>query len=126
MDKSLRLTFRRGDWLAIGFVLLLAVFLTVGFALHAAAAEDVTVEIRLDGALVHSQPLTQDGVFTVEGDYTNTVTVRDGKIAVTHSDCPTNDCVYMGWLEHGGAIVCLPNGVEIRIVGSQDIDFVVG
>ena len=44
-------------------LLLVAVLLTVGFALHAAAAQDVTVEVRLDGVLVHSQPLAQDGVY---------------------------------------------------------------
>lgn len=127
MDKSLRLTFRRGDWLAIGFVLLLAVFLTVGFALHAAAAEDVTVEIRLDGALVHSQPLTQDGVFTVEGEYTNTVTIQDGRVAVTASDCPGSDCVHSGWAKDAGrAIICLPNRMEIRLTGSSDVDVIVG
>lgn len=127
MDTSLRLTFRRGDWLAIGFVLLLAAVLTVGFALHAAAAQEVAVEIRLDGVLVHSQPLTQDGVFTVEGEYTNTVTVQDGRVAVTASDCPGSDCVHSGWAQEAGrAIICLPNRMEIRLTGSSGVDAVVG
>ena len=127
MDDSLRLTFRRGDWLAIGFVLLLAAVLTVCFALHAAAAENITVEIRLDGTLVYSQPLEQDGVYTVEGEYTNTVTVRDGRVAVTASDCPGSDCVHSGWAKDAGrAIICLPNRMEIRLTGSSDVDAIVG
>ena len=66
--------------------------------------------------------------FTVTGDYTNTITVRDGKIAVTASDCPGHDCVSCGWVEHGGkSIVCLPNGLEIRVLADRgDVDFVVG
>ena len=127
MDTSLRLTFRRGDWLAIGLVLLAALLLTVGFALHAAAAQDVTVEVRLDGVLVHSQPLTQDGVYTVRGDYNNTVTVQDGRVSVTASDCPGSDCVHSGWAKGAGrAIICLPNRMEIRLTGSSGVDAVVG
>ena len=66
--------------------------------------------------------------FSVTGDYMNTVTVRDGKIAVTESDCPGGDCVHSGWIGTSGrSIVCLPNRMEIRIVSATgDVDFVVG
>ena len=49
-------------------------------------------------------------------------------IAITGSDCPGEDCVHSGWIKASGrSIVCLPNKVEIRIVGqSDDVDFVVG
>ena len=59
---------------------------------------------------------------------TNTVTVRDGKIAVTGSDCPGGDCIHSGWISASGrSIVCLPNRMEIRIVAvSGEVDFVVG
>ena len=30
-----------------------------------------------------------------------------------------------GWLKDGGAIVCLPNGVEIRIAGDTAVDAVI-
>ncbi len=127
MKEPLRLSFRKGDWLAIAAVLLAALALTVGFAMHAAAVESIDVEIRLDGVLVHSQPLLQDGVFTVEGEYTNTVTVRDGRVAVTASTCPGSDCVHSGWCaEAGRAIICLPNRMEIRLTGASDVDIIVG
>ncbi len=125
VPKMLR--FRKGDWLAIAAVLLAAAALTLGFGLHAAAADSVTVEIRLDGELLYSQPLTQDGVYTVKGDYTNTVTIQDGRVAVTHSDCPGSDCVNSGWCDGAGqAIICLPNRMEIRLTGSSDVDIIVG
>ena len=127
LKESLRLSFRKGDWLAIAAVLLAAAALTLGFGLHAAAAENIMVEVRLDGVLVYSQPLTQNGVYTVEGDYTNTVTVQDGRVAVTASDCPGSDCVHSGWAgEAGRAIICLPNRMEIRLTGSSDVDIIVG
>ena len=57
-----------------------------------------------------------------------TVTVKNGKIAVTHSDCPGKDCVGCGWQSQSGrSLVCLPNRMEIRIVTAKsDVDFVVG
>ena len=61
--------------------------------------------------------------------YSNTITVKDGKIAVTESDCPGEDCENCGWSDSTGrSIVCLPNEVEIRIIAEpseEDVDYVV-
>ena len=122
--ERISLHMRKGDLIAIA--LLLAAALCAACALPLLRASDsVSARILLDGEVVREVPLSVDQTFQIRGAYTNTITVRDGKIAVTHSDCPTNDCVHMGWLSDGGAIVCLPNRVEIRISGSSDVDFVV-
>lgn len=116
-----RLRFQKGDWLAVGLVML-AVLLTAALVLPGLLSNDgAYARIYQDGQLVRQVPLSVDQTFRIKGDYTNTVTVADGKIAVTHSDCPTNDCVHQGWLSHGGAIVCLPNRVEIRLT-AEDVD----
>lgn len=124
----MRLRFCKGDWIAIAAVVLFAAVLASAFALHAAAAAGVTVEVRLDGELLFSCPLEQDAVYTVQGDYTNTVTVRDGKAAVTASDCPGADCVHSGWIDAAGrAVICLPNRMELRLAGAaEDVDIIVG
>ena len=122
--KRANWTIKKGDWIAAALVCVLA--LCSALALPGLTAGDSGfAEIRQDGALIRRVPLSVDQTFRIRGDYTNTVTVSDGKIAVTHSDCPTNDCVHMGWLEHGGAIVCLPNGVEIHIAGESGVDLVI-
>ena len=82
-------------------------------------------QIYRDGELLREVPLSVNQTFRIRGDYTNTVTVVDGKIAVTHSDCPNLDCVHMGWLKDGGNIVCLPNRMEIRLGGDTAVDAVV-
>ena len=66
--------------------------------------------------------------FEVTGKYTNLIIVENGSIAITASDCPGEDCVHSGAITAPGrSIVCLPNGVEVRVVGqSADVDFVVG
>ena len=120
--KEYGLTFRKGDLLAVVAVVLAAVLTAVLLLPKLKANSGDFARIYRNGELIREVPLSVDQTFQIRGDYTNTVTVRDGKIAVTHSDCPTNDCVHMGWLSDGGAIVCLPNRVEIRLTAQSDVD----
>lgn len=122
----MKLRFQKGDLAAIAAVLLLAVgvfFLFLPGDRPAAAA----AEIYLDGKPVQTLSLTEPTEVTVTDRYTNTITVRNGAVAVTASDCPGTDCVSCGWIDSTGrSIVCLPNRLEIRIVGAEsDVDFVV-
>lgn len=125
--RGMRLRFQKGDLLAVAVTLLLAVAVFVLF-LPRENSQATVAEIYLDGALIRQVSLSEDGEFTVTGDYENTVTVRDGKIAVTRSDCPGGDCVHSGWIgSRGRSLVCLPNRLEIRVVSaSGDVDFAVG
>ena len=127
MAKQEILRFRRGDFLAIALVVLLAVLVAV-FYLPKNSSDPVMVEIYRGGNLLQTVSLDTDTSFEVAGKYTNVITVSDGKIAITASDCPGEDCVHSGAIAVAGrSIVCLPNGVEIRVVGaSSDVDFVVG
>ena len=72
-------------------------------------------------------PLEMDAKVEVDGEYHNVIEIRDRKAAVVESDCPGEDCVHSGWTgTPGRSVVCLPNRVEIRIVGmDSDVDFVV-
>ncbi len=123
----MKLHFRLGDLTAIILVALLAGLLFVLF-LPKTTATAAYAQIYQNGTLIQTVSLSQDGEFTVTGTYRNTITVQDGKIAVTESDCPGRDCVHSGFSGSAGkSIVCLPNGLEIRIVSDDDhVDFVVG
>ena len=120
------LRFRKGDMVAIVAVLLLTGLVFAMF-LPGQTASGAVAEIYQNGKLLKTVSLAEDQEFTVEGAYRNTVTVRDGQIAVTASDCPGQDCLHCGFTGTAGkSIVCLPNGLEIRVVGrSGDVDFVV-
>lgn len=124
---GLRLRFQKGDWLAVAVTLLLAVAVFFLFLPKESGAPAVA-EIYLDGQLIYQLPLDTSAELEVSGDYHNTVTVRDGKISVTASDCPGEDCVHSGAIGTSGrSIVCLPNRLEIRVVSAPgDVDFVVG
>ena len=86
------------------------------------------MEIRQDGELIRSLPLAGEETITVTGDYENVVTIRDGKVWMASSTCPGEDCVHAGPISAPGrSIVCLPNRVEIRLVGGDGgVDMVVG
>ena len=123
----MRLRFQKGDFVAIVAVLALAAAVFALF-LPSRNSSAAVVEIYRNGERLHSFPLNVDRQFTVTGDYTNVVTISGGKVAITESSCPGGDCVSCGWASSAGrSIVCLPNGVEIRIVGADsEVDFVVG
>jgi len=85
-------------------------------------------EIISDGQVMHRVDLRIDRQITISahnGGH-NTVTVKDGKIAVTEADCPDHYCMQRGYCNSGTQIVCLPNRLVIRFVGAQDVDMVVG
>ena len=127
MTHGENLRFRKGDWLAIGLVAVLAVAVLVCF-LPGGDTSAAYAEIYLDGQLLHTLPLSENQTLLVEDQYTNHIAIKDGAIAFTASDCPGQDCVHSGAIHTAGrSLVCLPNRVEIRVVGhSSDVDFVVG
>ena len=124
---AMRLRFQKGDWLAIAVTLLLAVVVFAVF-LPRENQGSAMAEVYLDGTLIRQLPLDTPVTFEVAGDYHNTITVKDGKVAITASDCPGEDCVHSGFVSASGrSIVCLPNRLEIRVVSAPgDVDFVVG
>ena len=123
----MRLKFQKGDMLAIVLVAALALAVGLGF-LVGPSQEAVAVEVYHQGRLVKTIPLTTEEEFVVEGTYTNVIRVSRGQVSIQSSDCPGMDCVHSGSISASGrSLVCLPNGVEVRIVGkSDDVDFVVG
>lgn len=86
--------------------------------------------IKKDGKVIETISLDKDCEnFTVDGADNMSFTVRNGKIAVFHSDCPDKICIKTGFISKKGEMaVCLPNRVSVEIVSSDDdnADVVVG
>lgn len=127
MSKTEHLRFRKGDLLAIILVAVLAVSVAVCF-LTMSNAQGVQAQIYQNGELVKTVSLEEETSFEIGGKYTNVITVQNGNIAITESDCPGEDCVHSGAIHSSGrSVVCLPNAVEVRVVAqTSDVDFVVG
>ena len=127
MKCSFRLEFQKGDVLAVIIVLIVAISTGIPFFLRSEDAGNAKVEIWKDGVLVQELALDEDKNIDVEYEYHNIISIQDRKVCILESDCPGEDCVHSGWIGSvGRSIVCLPNRVEVRIVGVQDdVDFVV-
>ena len=127
MAQAERLRFQKGDLLAMGLVVVLAALVLLCFLPQNGEVSGQAV-IRLNGETVETVNLSEDRTLVIEGQYRNVIRIADGKIAISESDCPGRDCVHSGSIQHRGRmIVCLPNGLEIRIVSAEeDVDFVAG
>lgn len=122
MEKALR--FRIGDAVVIAAVLLAAGALALCLLLPR-PAETPTVEIYQSGALLYTLPLNADTRLSVGGDYENVVVIEGGRVYVESATCPGGDCVHAGAISRAGqSLVCLPNRLEIRLVGQSDVDMI--
>ena len=110
------------------FVVALAIAVAVLYY-GALGGEATGYVITHGGAEVARGSLTEERTLTVGDTHHLTITVSDGTIAVTHSDCPTQDCVRTGAIDRPGqTIVCLPEQVVVKLTGdgSGGADLVIG
>ena len=108
----------------LGAILLWSLVLVMPF--HS-ATEAAMAQIKY-GSNVLTVRLDENQEMTFSGDKDgyNTVTIRDGKIAVTEADCPDQYCVRQGFCNSGTPIVCLPHGLVIEFLDDQEIDGLLG
>ena len=84
-------------------------------------------KITSDGEVISVVDLNVNQEFTVESSGgSNTITVKDGAIAVTEADCPDHYCMHRGFCDGGTQIVCLPNRLVISFLDEAEVDFVAG
>lgn len=124
------LKFNRFDALVALIIALLAVAAALWFYLPRSQSGQLTVVISVAGEETRRVPLSDFTETTVTGgSYTLRVSTRDGGVAVTDSDCPTQDCVHTGVITRAGqSIVCLPAQVVVHLEGTApDVpDVIVG
>lgn len=86
-----------------------------------------TAQVRCNGELLMTISLEEDGQYPITTQYgTNIITVREGSVGVTFSDCPGQDCVDMGFSRSGRPIVCLPHHLVISFVSQGEVDGISG
>ena len=119
-----------------GLVVLLTLVLMLGSAWFIwggeADTKELTVVISVDGEEVKRCPLTEfpDAEMACSGNgYTLKVALAadlypdEFGVKVSHSDCPTQDCVHTGTITRAGqSIVCLPARIIIQLEGDAVSD----
>lgn len=111
-------------WILL-IVLLLLICVAAAAAVRFFGRGGTTARILLDGVLIRTIDLTaveEPYSFEVTGKRcTNRIEVERGRIRVKEADCPDQVCVRQSWIANSATpIVCLPNGLVIEIVGTED------
>ena len=115
----------------IGDMALTAVFLAAGVWLAVAhgprAPQGEAAVIRSVSDSTRIVPLSEDRVVVVKGALGVTeVRIEDGYVDFISSPCPHKICIERGRVAlEGDYIVCVPNGVSVRIEGESAFDAVV-
>lgn len=126
MATKISLKFKWQDIIIIVFSLIFAVAVFLCFIPK--EADTLTVEIKQSGKLIYSLPLNKDTAITIDGEYQNTIEIKNNTVCFSYSTCPNHDCESIGLLTKVGDIaVCLPNRVSVEIKGgNSNIDGIAG
>lgn len=116
--KSVRKVLTSNIFWIILFCFLAIISIIIIFIMRDDEAAGKTADIYSDNKLIRTVSLENDDEFTVEnGDGYNIIRIRNGKISVIESDCKNQICVNQGEIDNNlFPIVCVPNGLVIRIV----------
>ncbi len=112
---------RRTDVLLVCGVL--AVCLIACFVVYLGVPKGEQVEVRVGGEVVAVYSLYQSGEYSINGG-TNTLVIADGEAYLVNSHCPDHRCERGRISRRGQSRTCLPNRVQIRIMGEGEVDFV--
>ena len=122
------------DGIVVLAVALLAVVTSVvfygGLGSKDGAITAVVLHYGEEVARVDLSKLDGEKKIAIDGDYHLTVTLTEEGAQMTHSDCPTQDCVRTGHIHRvGQSIICLPEQVVVKLEGTKqsgDPDLVLG
>ncbi len=101
----------------IGLILLL--FIKIG------QKGGAQVVVSVDGEEYGRYSLEEDRELTIDdGDYSNTIVIKEGKVSMEDADCPDQICVHHTPIYRDGeTIVCLPHRLVISVEdGNEEQD----
>lgn len=107
------------DAFILAFILV-GIIIAISFALG--GVKGSYAEVFYDGELIYTFDLSKNTVVTLDGvKGLPIICVKDGAIAITENDCPSQTCVKTGYIgKIGERIVCVPNKLVIVIRGSDE------
>ena len=116
--------FKIGDILIISFVLISALFIL----LSGKKEQGDFVVLEIDGRVIKTFSLLEDTEYTYNGDYSNTISVKNGRVCISDANCPDKTCVNSKSISNPNEVICcLPNKLLLRVVSDKnEVDVVSG
>ena len=103
-------------------LVLLSVALSVFLIIKLTREEGSFVAVSVNGEEVCEYSLSRDGEYSLNGG-TNILVIENGRAYMRDADCPDRFCVRMGSIRSPGQmLVCLPNQIVVRIVGTGETE----
>ena len=98
-------------------ILIILLCVSIPICLSVFAKDDIkSVYISHDGNVERIVNLSENFTYHTHGVE---VTVEDGRVYVSNTNCPDRLCMKMKHAENvGDSIICVPNKVSVRIVGN--------
>ena len=127
MTNEMRLNMKTKHWIII-IAIALAASLGLGAWLLLGQQEKHYVTVIQDGKITMTLDLSKDKTLTLTSANggSNTVEIKDNKVAVTSATCPDHICMSMGWCDSGMPIACLPNGLILTFTEDPGLDGAAG
>ena len=102
-------------------VILIVLGLAASYFFTVGGSAGSTVHISVNGESYASYPLSEDRTVEIaQNDHINKITIDNGMVSMTFSDCANQDCVLHNPVSATGeTIVCLPNKVVVEIEGDD-------
>ena len=112
--------FKKSDIIIITVAIIIAALFFVLPVLN--RSDDKKVYVTKSDGLSEYLDLDKDGVYTYESDLgTNIITIENGSVYVSYSDCKNQICVNHGPISNpGDTICCLPHRFAVTVLGAGD------
>lgn len=85
--------------------------------------------IIVDGEQVKTIDLSKADNDTIDLKlkFQNIIEIKDGKVGISHSNCPDKICQKSGFIsKFGQVIICVPSKLVIKIIGKSKFDVISG
>jgi hypothetical protein len=113
------------------FFIILILGLAVSFLSLRGNSDGNKVIVTVNGEIYGTYDLSKDQIIEIsQNDHTNNITIKDGTVSMSYSDCKNQTCVNTGSISQTkDTIACLPNKVLIEIENTSqggDVDVISG
>ncbi len=115
--------FKKAD-IVLAIILILLGTLATGYGLMF-GNQGTKAVVTVDGQEYGTYDLSKDQtVKIIQNNHHNEITIKDGTVSMSFSDCQNQVCVHSGAIRNTSQVItCLPNHVMVQIQGEKEADF---